>query len=202
MYWTELKWITKSWDKYWFVNETEVRISTWITLVMGLFSLFFVLFKWEFDITLYLVWLIWLDFLLKVFIWPKFSIFGSLVRPFIKKKEVVMVWAIQKRFAWSIGLFISTFVVFCVLALWWYLWTTDPNLAFMINIIETNISNNAFVVVPMNPTIPACLLCITFMWSESVVGYCVWCSIYWFLVKKWWMKEYKGQNCIDWKCKI
>lgn len=36
---------------------------------------------------------------------------------------------------------------------------------------QNNIANGVLIVTPMNPTIFACLLCIIFMWSESVVGY-------------------------------
>ncbi len=43
----------------------------------------------------------------------------------------------------------------------------------MINSINMNIINNALVVVPMNPAIIACMLCVMFMWSESIVGYCI-----------------------------
>jgi mannose/fructose/N-acetylgalactosamine-specific phosphotransferase system component IID len=57
--------------------------------------------------------------------------------------------------------------------------------------IRSNIANNALIVTPMNPAIIACILCIVFMWSESVVGYCVGCHIYAWLVKKGWMKEHK-----------
>ena len=65
-----------------------------------------------------------------------------------------------------------------------------------------NIVNAALIVTPMNPTIIICLICIIFMWSESIVGYCVGCSIYAWLVKKGWMKEYKGQNCMNGTCDI
>jgi mannose/fructose/N-acetylgalactosamine-specific phosphotransferase system component IID len=47
-----------------------------------------------------------------------------------------------------------------------------------------NIAQNALIVLPMNPTIIVCLLCIVFMWLESVVGYCVGCHIYKWLVTK------------------
>lgn len=54
----------------------------------------------------------------------------------------------------------------------------------IIQATQTNIANGTLIVAPMNPTIFACLLCIIFMWSESVVGYCVGCHIYAWLVKK------------------
>jgi Domain of unknown function (DUF4395) len=49
---------------------------------------------------------------------------------------------------------------------------------------QANIENNSLIVAAMNPAIIACLLCIIFMWAESVVGYCVGCAIYKWFVKK------------------
>jgi hypothetical protein len=72
-------------DKYGFVDEREIRIATGITLMLGLFSLFLVVFKAEFSVPLFLVSLMVADFALKVFISPRWSIFGSFVRIFLKK---------------------------------------------------------------------------------------------------------------------
>ena len=72
-------------DKYGFVDEREIRIATGITLVLGLSSLFLVLLKARYDIPLVLVSLMVLDFALKVFISPRWSLFGSFVRIFLKK---------------------------------------------------------------------------------------------------------------------
>jgi len=85
MYGTSLPHLSTKNDKYGFVDEREIRIATGITLVLGLLSLFLVLFKAEFDIPLILVSLIAADFVLKVFISPRLSIFGSIVRVFLKK---------------------------------------------------------------------------------------------------------------------
>lgn len=206
MYGTFLPGISKKWDKYGFVNETEIRISTGITLILGLFSLFLVFFKAEYSIPLVFVSLMVADFALKVFISPRLSIFGIFVRLFLKKWEEIWVGAVQKRFAWSIGIILSLFVLYCILILGGYVAPSDwPQMTAVSAILEAtrvNIANGALIVTPMNPTIIACLLCIIFMWSESVVGYCVGCSIYAWLVRRWWLKWYKNQNCIDGKCEI
>ncbi len=67
------------------MNETEIRIATGITLILGLMSLALVLLRAEYSIPLILVSLIVADFVLKVFISPRFSIFGTFVRIFLKK---------------------------------------------------------------------------------------------------------------------
>lgn len=206
MYWTSIPNISKDWDKYGFVNETEIRISTGITLVLGLLSLCLVLLKGEYSIPLVLVSLMVTDFFLKVFISPKLSIFGMFVRLFLKKWTEVWVGAVQKRFAWSIGIVLSALVLYCILLLGQYIapmeWPQLTAVSGILEVTRNNIANGVLIVTPMNPTIFACLLCIIFMWSESVVGYCVGCSIYAWLVRKWWMKEYKWQNCLNGKCKI
>lgn len=202
MYWTFVEKLSNKNDKYGFVNEHEIRIATWITLVLWLFSLFLVLFKANYQIPLFLVSTIWLDFVLKVIISPKLSIFWNITKLFVKKREPLWVWAVQKRFAWSIGLIISSFVIFCLLILWKYTDITNPVIEQIWQTTSINLQNGELIVTPMNPAIMACVLCLIFMWFESVVGYCIWCSIYVWLVKKWWVKKYKWQNCANDICEI
>lgn len=206
MYWTPLPDISKPHDKYGFVDEREIRIATGIMMILWLFSFFLVVFKAEFQIPLILVSIIVMDFLARILISPKLSIFGSFVRVFLKKKDAIWVGSVQKRFAWSIGLVLSSFTLYCILLLWEYI-APSPG-AQMVAVtgilawIEQNLAQGSLIVMPMNPTIIACLLCIVFMWSESVVGYCVGCSLYTWLVKKGWMKKYPGQNCVNNICNI
>ena len=202
MYWKFVDNLSNKNDKYWFVNEVEIRLATWITLVFALFSFFLVLFKWEFAISFVLISTIWLDFILKVFISPNLSIFWNIVKLFIKNKPPIWVGAVQKRFAWSIWLFLSTFVMFCMLILWRYIYVWAPELLQLLNNMDQNIKNAKLIVTPFNPAILACVICLIFMWLESVVWYCVGCSLYFWLVKKWWIKSYKWQNCANWECNI
>lgn len=206
MYWTPLPDISKPHDKYGFVDEREIRIATGIMMILWLFSFFLVVFKAEFQIPLILVSIMVIDFLARIFISPKLSLFGSFVRLFLKKKDAIWVGSVQKRFAWSIGLILSSFTLYCILLLWEYI-APSPGLQMVavtgiLAWIEQNLAQGSLIVMPMNPTIIACLLCIIFMWSESVVGYCVGCSLYAWLVKKGWMKKYPGQNCVNNICNI
>ncbi len=202
MYWTKVKWLSQKWDKYGFVNETEIRIATGLALVLWVFSFVIVLFKWNFEVALYSVWILRLDFVLKTIFWAKFSILWIIVRPFIKSKEKLWVWAVQKRFAWSIGLVLSSFVMYCILLLWEYVHVDAPAVLQAIQTLWINISQNALIVTPMNPAILACVLCIIFMWFEAVVWYCVWCAIYKKLVEKGIMKEHIWQNCVNGACEM
>ncbi len=207
MYWTFVPKTSQKDDAYWFVNEHEIRIATWVTLVLGLFSLFLVLFRAEYTIPLYLVSLIFLDFCIKVFISPKYSPFGAWIRLFLRKKDPLWVGAVQKRFAWTIGLIISTIVVFCLMIqsgsfIEWGGPFHMGHQEYLKMLGSLNITESSLIVVPINPPIILCILCLVFMWSESVVWYCIWCSIYAWMVRKWWVKWHKNQNCIDGRCEI
>ena len=72
-------------DKYGFIDENEIRIAAGMTLVLSLSSFFLVVFKARYDIALVLVSVLILDFLLKIFISPQWSIFGSIARIFTRK---------------------------------------------------------------------------------------------------------------------
>jgi len=197
LYWRPVEWITQKWDKYWFVDETEIRIAAWIALVFALLSFYFVVLNWNFNLWFVTVWIILLDFVLKVFVWPDFSIFWRITRLFLKWKEKNMVWSFQKKFAWSIGVVLSTFVMFCMLILSWYTACSHPEVLSIIEIINNNIANNVLIVMPMNPAILACILCIIFMFLEAVFWICVGCKMYKILVKKWIMKKIPHQNCVN-----
>jgi len=202
MYWEKLKWITQSWDKYWFVNEVEIRYAAWLSLIFALFSFYLIMIKWNFDLAFFTIWTIFLDFILKVFIDPKYSIFWMIVRPFIKNKPKLMVGAVQKRFAWSIGLILSLFVIYCMLLLSWNLETTNVEVLSKIELLNQNIINGKLFVIPMNPAIIACFLCIFFMFLESVFWICVGCKMYKNLVKKGIIKKIPNQNCVNGSCEV
>lgn len=206
MYWFAHPSLSNKTDKYGFINEHEVRIATGITFVMSLISLCLVLLRAEYTIPLVLVSIVTFDFIIKVILWPQYSIFGSFVRLFLNKKKALWVGTVQKRFAWSLGIFLSIFVIYCLLILGGHVAPSEGPQAEAVQGIraatQVNIAANTLIVAPMNPAIIACLLCIIFMWSESVAGYCVGCAIYKWFVKKWRLKQHHNQNCVDGACEI
>lgn len=198
MYGIPLENITTSTDKYGFVNEYEVRASTGVSLVMGIYSFISIVFFGAFDLPMIFMALIWIDFVLKVFISPEYSLFGSIVRPFIGSYQ--WIGSVQKRFAWSIGLFLSTFAFLCTLIISGFL----PSLGFATDVyaMVQTIPVVAPMAVPFTPPLLACLLCIIFMTLESVFGYCVGCRIYAALVRWGIMKKIPNQTCVNGVCEI
>jgi hypothetical protein len=97
VYGTKLPNISSHRDFYGFINENQVRLSAGLTLALAIYSFISILFFASYSIPLVFMFFIWLDFVLKVFIGPKASIFLFLVKPFVKK--VYWVGTFQKRFA-------------------------------------------------------------------------------------------------------
>ncbi len=203
MYWTYIDWISKKWDKYWFVNETQVRIETWLALIFAIFSFISIVFLWYLTIPTYIIWALFFDFLYKVFVEPRSFVFWKISEIIVSKfwnNKKVFVWAVQKRFAWFIGLILSFLAFYCILIISWTLYSKWIAVDVYLWFLEKSIP--AFMAVPFNPSIIACILCIVFMFLESVFWYCVWCQIYKKLVEKNILKEIKWQNCVNWACEI
>jgi hypothetical protein len=169
---------------YGFVNETAIRVGAGIMFTIWFFTFLSVFYAGKYDMALYVVGTFWLDFLLKV-INPDWSIFGNIARFLTKHKEPVRVWAIQKRFAWSIGLVFAS-VVFAMLI--------KHN--FFMDISHQQVYGT------ITPPMILCLICLVFMWLEAIMGYCVGCKIFEFLVHHKIMKNKDHQTCPDGACSL
>lgn len=137
------------------VNDRAVRATAGLMLFIGTITFFVTLYTWDFTLLRFILPFFFLDFLLKVFKGPKKSIFGFFGRKFVSNQKPEFVGAIQKRFAWSLGLMVSTIIMILI---------------FIMN-MET-----------MTPLI-LCAMCLVLMWLESCMGICVGCYIYNKLIK-------------------
>lgn len=199
MYGTFVEGLSSKGDKYGFVDEREVRISAGVALLIALFALFAVLLKSDYDKALVVIAFLWADFVIKVFVGPKYSPLLAMVRPFLRRGASQYVGAVQKRFAWGIGLVISTLVGLCLLIQAGTLvdWgVASPGLIEIKNFIASRTFMDEFIAAPVTPPVLLCFLCVGFMWFESVAGYCVGCAIYRGFVNAGWMKSYPNQNCV------
>jgi hypothetical protein len=117
----------------------------------------------------------WLQFFISVIRWPKRAPFSILGRWTVRQQQPDYVWAIQKRFARSLGLTMATamLIVTAWFGITWY--------------------------VPF----AICMTCLLFMWMESALGICVWCKIYYWLINIWRIKEPNHRPaCPWWACAI
>ena len=138
------------------LNEREVRASSGI-LFLGMFiSINMVIYKGDFTMLKYFVIAFLVDFMIRVFINPRFSPTLILGRWIVRKQTPDYVGAKQKFFAWVIGLSMAS-LMFVLL----------------------NILNSYSIITGL-----LCLICIVFMFFESSFGICLGCLVYRLIYKE------------------
>lgn len=139
------------------LNEREIRAAAGILFLATFISLMFIAFKNNFLPIKFVIIFFFTDFVIRVFINPKFSPTLILGRLIVRNQNPEYVGAKQKKFAWIIGVILSgTMFVFFIIV-------------------------NAFS--PITGII--CLICLIFLFFESAFGICLGCIVYkWFYKEK------------------
>ncbi len=132
------------------LNEREIRASAGIFFLATFTSLMFIMFKNNFLPIKYVITIFLTDFIIRVFINPKFSPSLIVGRLIVRNQVPEYVGAQQKKFAWVIGVALSaTMFVFMVVI-------------------------NSYS--PITGII--CLICLVFLFFESAFGICLGCKFY------------------------
>jgi len=132
------------------LNEREIRASAGILFLATFTSLMFILFKNNFLPIKYVLTGFLADFIIRVFINPKFSPTLIIGRLIVSNQTPEYVGAKQKKFAWIIGVILSaTMFIFMVII-------------------------NSYS--PITGVI--CLICLIFLFFESAFGICLGCKFY------------------------
>ena len=132
------------------LNEREIRASAGILFLATFFSLMLIIFKNNFLPIKYVITFFFTDFIIRVFISPKFSPTLILGRLIVRNQNPEYVGTKQKKFALIIGIILSgTMFVFFIIV-------------------------NAFS--PITGII--CLICLIFLFFESAFGICLGCKVY------------------------
>src|SRR5881396_2793256 len=98
------------------LNEREIRASAGILFVLMFVSLALILFKENFLMIKYFIIIFLTDFIIRVFVNPKFSPTLIIGRLIVRNQVPEYVGARQKKFAWIIGIALSaTMFVFMVI---------------------------------------------------------------------------------------
>ena len=132
------------------LNEREIRAAAGLLFLATFTSLMFILFKGNFIPIKYVVTFFLLDFMIRVFINPRFSPTLILARLIVRNQTPEYVGAAQKKFAWIIGVVLSSVMFY-----------------FFIIV-------NAYS--PITGII--CLICLIFLFFESAFGICLGCLFY------------------------
>ena len=132
------------------LNEREVRAAAGILFLATFTSLMFILFNENFVPIKYVITFFLLDFIIRVFINPRFSPTLIFARLIVQNQTPEFVGAAQKKFAWIIGVLLAAIMFY-----------------FFIIV-------NAYS--PITGII--CLICLIFLFFESAFGICLGCKFY------------------------
>ena len=132
------------------LNEREIRASAGILFLATFGSLMRILFRSDFLLIKYVISMFLVDFIIRVFVNPKFSPTLIIGRLIVRNQVPEYVGAPQKRFAWIIGVALSAimFISFVIV--------------------------NAYS--PLTTII--CYICLAFLFFESAFGICLGCKFY------------------------
>lgn len=150
------------------LNEREIRAWAWILFFFAMIAFFQACTLWNLYVLQLFIIAFLLDFIIRVLINPKYSPSLTLGRLFVSSQKPEYVWAPQKRFARAIWLVLAIIMFFTV-------------------VIQGTI-------LPVNAII--CVICLIFLFFESVFGICVWCKVYNLFNKE------KAKLCPWWVCEI
>ena len=132
------------------LNEREIRASAGILFLAVFISLMLIMFKDNFLPIKYVITIFLTDFIIRVFINPKFSPTLIIGRLIVRNQVPEYVGAQQQKFAWVFGLSLSATMF-----------------TFMV------------VVNSYSPiTGITCLICLFFLFFESAFGICLGCKFY------------------------
>lgn len=132
------------------LNEREIRAAAGILFLATFISLMFILFENNFLPIKYVLSIFLADFIIRVFINPKFSPTLIIGRLIVHNQSPEYVGAKQKKFAWTIGVALSaTMFIFIVIV-------------------------NSYS--PITGVI--CFICLLFLFFESAFGICLGCKFY------------------------
>ena len=132
------------------LNEREIRASAGILFFVLFLSLMFILFKGNFVPIKYGITVFFFDFIIRVFVNPKYAPLLVIGRLIVRNQTPEYVGAKQKKFAWIIGIVLSAIM--------------------FIHIVIVNSYS------PITGII--CLICLIFLFFESAFGICLGCKFY------------------------
>jgi len=132
------------------LNEREIRASSGILFLLLFIALMLIIFKGNFMLIKYGITVFLTDFLIRVFINPKYSPTLIIGRMIVRNQVPEYVGARQKKFAWKIGVALATIM-------------------FVFMVVVNSYSPITGI---------TCLICLIFLFFESVFGICLGCKFY------------------------
>jgi len=160
------------------LNERQVRASSGIMFLFGLVAFINGFILKNFFVIPYISGFLLLSFSVAVFINPKYSPTMFIAYIFVRKQTPLYIGAIQKKFAWSLGMALSAAI-------------------FVLSIfLLTDVSY-------FEPLCLICLICLVLLYLETAFGICIGCKLYFLSIKMKLLKEPEEKpNCMGDACKV
>lgn len=160
------------------LDERRMRASAGIMLLLGLIAFINGFILQNFIVIPFLAGFLMLNFMIGIFINPKFSPTVFIAYLIVRKQSPLPIGAIQKKFAWSLGLGLSL-VIF--------------SLSLML------VSNVAY----FQPVCILCLICLVLLYLETSFGICLGCKLYYLAIRLKLLKEPEEKpNCMGDACEV
>ena len=155
-------------------DENEVRAAAGLTFVIGAIAFSYAYFDKQYVPLQVTTVVFFIEFLIRVTVGIRYSPLGVVAHLMTRGQPPNWVSAKPKRFAWTLGLAISFAMVI--------------------------ITNSG-----IRGALPGalCLLCMTLMWMEAVLGVCLGCKIHSLLVRRGWtIKDPEYEVCSHGACEL
>ena len=155
-------------------NEHAVRAAAGVTMVLGAVAFVYAYFDKVYVPIQIVTTLFFVEFLVRVTAGFQYSPLGLVSRWLTKRAAPHWVSAQPKRFAWTLGLVMS----------------------FAMMVITNSGIRGAL-------PLTICLICLTLMWLEAVLGICLGCEIHGLMVRRGWVQKDKSfEICSNGACAI
>jgi hypothetical protein len=160
------------------LDERQMRASAGVMLLLGLIAFINGFILQKYMIINYISGFLLLNFILGIFINPKFSPTIFIGYLFVRKQSALPIGAIQKKFAWSLGLVLSSLIF---------------GLSFKLMADVTY----------FEPVCMLCLICLVILYLETAFGICLGCKFYFLSIRLKLIKpEEETPNCMGDACEI
>lgn len=160
------------------LNERQVRGSAGIMFLFALIASINGLILKNYSVIPYISGFLLFSFSIAVLINPKYSPTMLIASVFVRKQTPLYIGAVQKRFAWSLGMALSGAIFVMSIFL-----LTDASY--------------------FTPICRLCILCLILLYLETAFGICVGCKLYFLSIKMKLLKEPAVRpNCMGDACEV
>ena len=158
------------------MDERRIRASAGIMLLLGLIAFINGFILQKYFVIPFVAGFLMLNFIIGIFVNPKFSPTIFLGQLFVYKQSPLPIGAVQKKFAWSLGLGLSAVIFGLSLFL-----INDPSY--------------------FEPVCMLCIICLILLYFETAFGICIGCKLYNLAIfMKLFKKPAEKPNCMGNDC--